>query len=75
MPWIDCIPPQYPDNLHLEGNMITWDSGETSCELDKQRFFVLYHFDKKADQFLKSAGNIIEITGESFVKFDEKLDP
>lgn len=73
MPWIDNVPPDYPSNLRIQGNQLTWDTTMVSCVFDQPRFFVVYRFDRKDDRHLKSAKNIFAVTGCHTFDFGEKI--
>jgi uncharacterized lipoprotein YddW (UPF0748 family) len=75
MPWIDNQPPAIPTNLRLEGKSLTWDSQQETGEMDRARFFVLYRFDPNENSTLKSVQNIVDVSSENRMVFEESLPP
>jgi len=70
MPWIDHEPPDAPVNLRVEGTIIRWDVAEAENEMDRGRFFVVYHYGSQESRYLKRSDKIIAISGENQLSFD-----
>lgn len=73
MPWIDHQPPDFPHNLSVEGSVLRWEINTHENEMDRQRFFVIYMFKNSESRHLKSADRIIDVTGEQFYDFGDKI--
>ena len=75
MPWIDDEEPGAPFDLRREGDSLIWEVEEVTEELDRPSFFVLYMYDFDDNRFLKTAGNMVQVTGEQSVRFTGGINP
>lgn len=75
MPWIDGEAPGAPFNLRVEGNALVWDVEEFENEMDRARFFVVYRYELNEERFLKKVENILMITGEKNLRFENGIRP
>ena len=75
MPWIDDEEPGAPFDFRREGDSLIWEVEEVTEELDRPRFFVLYRYDFDDTRFLKTAGNMVQVTGEQSVRFTGGINP
>ncbi len=75
MPWIDNAPPEMPTSLRVQNNRIYWDPPADTSELDKARFYVVYHYKRNTERMLKRPENIIGITGLNFIEFPDENIP
>ena len=73
MPWIDSEAPSRPTGLRLDGKALVWEAGQASDELDRSRFFTVYRFDSGENTRIKSSGNLVELTGETHLAFEEGI--
>jgi uncharacterized lipoprotein YddW (UPF0748 family) len=69
MPWIDSQTPPRPMDIRLEGETLVWEAQEMSAEMDRSRFFAVYRFDRGENTHIKSAKNLVELTGETRITF------
>ncbi len=73
MPWIDSRAPLPPLNLRIEGNALVWEGSEYSGEMDRSRFFAIYRYDPEDNSLIKNVDNLMDLTGESRILFEEGL--
>lgn len=64
MPWIDAEAPAAPSGLHVDGDQICWEPDSSSLEMNRSRFYVLYHYPKGSNTSSRSPGNMVALTGE-----------
>jgi uncharacterized lipoprotein YddW (UPF0748 family) len=70
MPWIDSRAPLPPSGLRIEGNALVWEASQHSEEWDRSRFFTVYRYDPGDNTLIKKAENLIELTGENRLSFE-----
>jgi len=75
MPWIDAEAPGKPAGLRLEGKTLRWDVTESTDEMDRSRFYTVYRYEAGDNTLIKSAGNLVRLTGESQITFDMGVPP
>ena len=73
MPWIDSEAPSSPTDLRREGKALVWEASEASETMDRSRFFTVYRFDPNENSLIKSPGNLVELTGETRLTFEEGI--
>lgn len=73
MPWIDAEAPGRPMGIRIEGKTLVWDVPETLVEMDRSRFFAVYRYKPGENTRIKSVENLVELTGESSLRFGERI--
>jgi hypothetical protein len=75
MPWIDSQAPGRPLELRREGNNLSWKAAPASGEMDRSRFFALYRYDQGDNMRAKNGRNLVEVTGELRISFEDGIPP
>lgn len=73
MPWINNEAPPAPEQIQAHQNTLTWNVPITKNEMNRPRFYVVYHYPNPPERPLKYTRQVLTITGENHITFNHEI--